>query len=239
MYRIATAVFLRYMRTQYGQSFRESCLRDEMRLQVMIDEVIYMVKSVKTPSDRIRSTLQHYPEYIARKYDKNIHNQVLRLSSTLEGIMSLCADVYSAQYIKPDDTVRMQNLVTAMMQDWYVVMERLETFCNEMRADGYRVGYSMSSYLQGLRSARAEVVHHSEPVFDYKVSRGSYACYTDSAATPYCGECLELYVIFNGPKGAGRTEELSGLVDRISREVANALTKTLSDLENSPPMGHN
>ena len=207
--------------------------------RVMIDEVIYMAKSVKTASDRIRLTLQHYPEYIAQKYDKNIHNQVLRLSSTLEGIMSLCADVYSAQYTKHGDTVRMQNLVTDMMQDWYVMMERLETFCNEMRDDGYQIGYSMSSYLQGLRSARADVVHYSEPVFDYKVSGRSYACYSDSAVTPYCGECLELYVIFDGRKGAGRREELSGLVDRISREVTNALAKTLSDLENSSPMGHN
>jgi len=194
---------------------------------------------VKTASDRIRLTLRHYPEYIAQKYDKNIHNQVLRLNSTLEGIVSLCADVYSAQHIQHGDTVRMQNLVTEMMQDWYVVMERLETFCNEMRDDGYRIGYSMSSYLQELRSARADVVHHSEPVFDYKVSGGSHTCYADSVVTPYCGECLELYVIFDGRKGAGRREELSGLVDCISREVAKALTKTLGNLENLPPMEHN
>lgn len=33
MCRIAAAVFMRHMRTQLGQSFGESCLRDETRLQ--------------------------------------------------------------------------------------------------------------------------------------------------------------------------------------------------------------
>lgn len=80
-------------------------------------------------------------------------------------------------------------------------MERLEVFCNQMRDHGYQVGYSMSSYLQKLRSARAEVVHYSEPVFDYEVSGGSYACYTDSAVSPYHGQCIKLHVRFDGPKG--------------------------------------
>lgn len=198
-----------------------------------------MATRVMNASERIRTSLQYYPEHIIQKYDKNVHNQVLRLCFTLDDITSLCSDIYSARYTEKNKTVEMQNLVTDMMQDWYVLMGRLEAFCRDMREDGYEVSHSMSSYLQGLRSARAEVVHHSEPVFDYEMSDGSFASYVDSAVTPYFGECIRLYVAFDGPKGKGRQEELSILIGNISREVAHSLIKTSRDLENVSATGSN
>lgn len=96
------------------------------------------------------------------------------------------------------DTIQTTYLINSTRT---FTMERLEVFCNQMRDHGYQVGYSMSSYLQKLRSARAEVVHYSEPVFDYEVSGGSYACYTDGAVSPYHGQCIKLHVRFDGPKG--------------------------------------
>ncbi len=189
-----------------------------------------MATRVKNASECIRTGLQYYPENIAHKYDKNVHNQVLRLCSTLGDITSLHKTINLAQRIAEDETIKMQNLVTDLMQNWYVTMERLENFCSEMRDEGYRVGYSMSGYLQELRAPRAEVVHYSEPVFEYEMSGGSYACYSDSAVTPYSGECITLYVRFDGPKGRGRRERLSSLIGDISREVTNSLVKTSQSL---------
>ncbi len=42
-----------------------------------------MVTTVKNASECIRTSLQYYPENMAHKYDKDVHNQVLCLCSTL------------------------------------------------------------------------------------------------------------------------------------------------------------